>query len=1312
MFENEEALKTPLKNTMQIAIVHPSSQEKDYSKKILEKVTPEFKGRLKFTNYTNYKDIYKDLNKLPFIQEGTFRKGLLNENWIEELYNKRPGLIMYFYLIPNGADKNLEEKKIYENIAEIKKYDELVYIVLFIISKDQKENPYNFNIDVDKPYNLRKIIPKELIYEFIDDDILKYIDITNMYNTILHYTRLYYRVYKIKIKDKKIKSTSREEKIECNIMLGVLSIIKSKKLVYNKSKYLEEAYSLIKEKNFIKAQLINGDKSKEMKFNLNEIREIADWLFYKIMNLKNINSKNTVFHSLIDLMGKQPSKNKNNNSENDNVIKYNIHIKSFSFVDIIANQDKNDNFILIEYYWLLQRYKDLTEILEENSLNNMNKKKIVNMLTIYLKQIFYYFKIMKFYSKKNLDNPNVTIKNKETNINRIETEKNMFYGKPPNYSLKDINNPLVKFDIGFNEDIYIKKFVALKKINYNGPLKELYEKYINKIPNLLKNLRLNVKNINFCGGIDLYMNLLKICLLENKIQKENKNTFGDLNITMNDDIFNILNDSDYMNISYIKKFPKIYSHYLEIYIKSLIYNINNQKATNNTKTKLFVNLSLIGNIRKLKEEEENIFFQLINDESFIPEISTKEETKKPEKVIIKFDSDKNNSNNIFSFNYKLKDGDGVHEKKILDLVQYDFQLKTNLSKENIKLNNLKVYILCINEDEYIKDKNNKKEIIIKEYTKDELSSFDLNAETPINLEHKIFMKYKKGKIYLTQVEFSLVKKENIIYKIDLPINLNKMIFITNLNKKVLDIKIPKEKLTVGLNQYNKFDVEVNKEEIDEVQISQFKMSFISIPSYYKKSVPSTSMKALLTTKNVSSNKSGGQTYSSKVTEQIFGLSKTEKKIESLIGLMPSEKSGSQSSKALNSNQSSMQNFLYKNQNENKQNLNNSNNNNTKTPMFPSTSTKSVSTPAPTPQTHIPSEIIQVPMPSPIFYYYNEESNSLDNAEKNLEKEFNDFETRIKEGKNKFGVLLKFSLAGQYEIKLNISYSIRHRDIEDYIWFSQEETLKFIVIEPFKLSKEIDSSYFLRKTKINAEKKEEKLTEFFTDQKVKMNIVLTNQLNEDIIIKDIIIKLNEEILGEKNKEIKLKCPTKDIIDSESLPVEIKNQILKIIRMADYNIPFETNFNGEFKGSVGKFILKWTTPSLLNYENGKLETTNESIIDFPDLAITSPKLKFNYNTFNNENNEVLLNINIANVSNKSVKINFIIESGKEIEFIVSGVTKQVHNINANEFKNLIFRLIPLIRNDELKLPTIKIIEKDSESLEKICSYYYLLDKIYTI
>ena len=53
-------------------------------------------------------------------------------------------------------------------------------------------------------------------------------------------------------------------------------------------------------------------------------------------------------------------------------------------------------------------------------------------------------------------------------------------------------------------------------------MKELFDKYMNIIPNLLKNLRTNMKNMNNNGGIDLYMNLLKISLLVNKVEKENK----------------------------------------------------------------------------------------------------------------------------------------------------------------------------------------------------------------------------------------------------------------------------------------------------------------------------------------------------------------------------------------------------------------------------------------------------------------------------------------------------------------------------------------------------------------------------------------------------------------------------------------------------------------------------------------------------------------------------------------------------------------------------------------------------------------------
>ena len=1314
MFENEEELKKPLENIMQIAIVHPNYQPTELSKKILERVTPEYKGRLNITFYKDYKEIYQDLSKLSFNPEvQSYKKGLLNLNSLNELYTKRPAFIMYFYFVPKGANKVLEEKKLYENISEIKKSDEIVYIMLIIISKDNKENPYNFNIDEDRPYNLRKLISKELIFEFFDETIWKIMDMGNMYNTVIHYTRLYYRVYKIKLKDKKIKSTSREEKIECNIMLGILTILKSKKLFYSKSKYLDEAFYLICDKNYDKTQYLFGDKSLNYKYHLSEIRATADWLFYKKMKLlenkvllptksQSQNLKNMIQHSLTDSVMGKPQKSKSNESDTDNVTKFLIHIKNFSFLDTIIKGDKNDNFIVVEYYWLIKRYKDLIELMEDNlRLNSNNKKKMVSLLNAYLRQVYYYIKLIKFFSRKKLDNSNnVTIKNKEMNVNRIDTEVNPFFGKPPIYSYKDTHNPLVKFELGFIEDICIKKFLMEKKINFEGPLKELFNQYLNKIPNLFISLRKNLKNNESKGGIDLYLNLMKISLLLSKIEKEkeNINVFADVNnINMNDDILKILDNSEFISINNLKKFPKIYLHYLEMNIKALIYNLNNPDITNISKTKLFINLSIIGNIRKLKEEEENIYFQLINDDNFIPEIQSKK------KVIINLDTNNSNQNALFNFDYKLKDNDS-HEKKILDLVQYDFQLRTNLSKENIKLNFIKVYILCINEDEYTKDKNHKKEIMIKEYTKEELSSFDLNNNSPINIDHKIFMKYKKGKIYLTQVEFSLEKKENIIYKIDLPINLNKMIFISNLNKKVLDIKIPKEKLTVGLNQFNKFEIEVNKESIDEVQISQFKLNFLSIPSYYKKAVPSTSMKALLSTKNsVQSNQLNKSQYSAKVTEQIFGLPKKEnsslvppEKIKSSPGAPPS---------------SSMQNFLYKNPNEIKQNNTNAN----KTPMFPiqTQAQKSISSSViQSQQKNVQSEIVQVPMPPPVFYFYNEEKNCLDNVEKNYEKEYNDFESIIKTGKNKLGILMKFSLTGQYEIKLNISYSIRHRDIEDYIWFTQEEILRFIVIEPFKLSTERESANLVRRSKLGENKKEEKLTEFFTDQKVQMNIILTNQLNEDIIIKDIIIKLNEELLGEKNKEIKIKCPTKDIIDSSSLPEEIKNQILKIIKMADYNIPFETKFNGEFRGSLGKFILKWTTPSLINYENNNLEIHNENVIDFPELFINSQRLKFEYNTYTNQNNEIMLNINIANKTNDCVKIQFIIENGQEVNFIVSGVTKQVHNIKANEIINVIFRLIPLIRNQELKLPVIKICEINFDSSEKICSNYYFLDKIYII
>ena len=70
----------------------------------------------------------------------------------------------------------------------------------------------------------------------------------------------------------------------------------------------------------------------------------------------------------------------------------------------------------------------------------------------------------------------------------------------------------------------------------------------------------------------------------------------------------------------------------------------------------------------------------------------------------------------------------------------------NPDKNMHKLNNIKLYdeshnrrFLGINSNtsEIIDNKDKKKEILIKEYTKEELSNFDLSFDSPINLSHKI-----------------------------------------------------------------------------------------------------------------------------------------------------------------------------------------------------------------------------------------------------------------------------------------------------------------------------------------------------------------------------------------------------------------------------------------------------------------------------------------------------------------------------------------------------------------------------------------------
>ena len=69
-----------------------------------------------------------------------------------------------------------------------------------------------------------------------------------------------------------MKSTSREEKIECDVRLGILSSMKSKKIEKTQNKYLEEAYDLLTNKNYDKSTYLYGMKPANLKINLGEIK--------------------------------------------------------------------------------------------------------------------------------------------------------------------------------------------------------------------------------------------------------------------------------------------------------------------------------------------------------------------------------------------------------------------------------------------------------------------------------------------------------------------------------------------------------------------------------------------------------------------------------------------------------------------------------------------------------------------------------------------------------------------------------------------------------------------------------------------------------------------------------------------------------------------------------------------------------------------------------------------------------------------------------------------------------------------------------
>ena len=151
MFGNEEENKNSLPDSMRIALITKTNTNPDIPLKIQERIMKIKIKKIDFIFVDNVKDLFKFTE---FKNDGHI-KGLIDKSWINKYKNLLPSVIMLYYELQVGINKENDEKVIYNILEEINSYSKHAIIFIILVSKDMKENPYNFNFnDRQKPFYL------------------------------------------------------------------------------------------------------------------------------------------------------------------------------------------------------------------------------------------------------------------------------------------------------------------------------------------------------------------------------------------------------------------------------------------------------------------------------------------------------------------------------------------------------------------------------------------------------------------------------------------------------------------------------------------------------------------------------------------------------------------------------------------------------------------------------------------------------------------------------------------------------------------------------------------------------------------------------------------------------------------------------------------------------------------------------------------------------------------------------------------------------------------------------------------------------
>ena len=1210
MFGNDKELQKLLPNSLLVTIID-SNKENNFYETILEQSKKsKWNSRIKFLHLNSIDEVKfktKSLENDLKISD----KGILNLNWLNSMTLEKTSLFIVIYYF-NENNQNYQEREIIlGKIKQLKKYDSNIQIFFYIVKTnfvqpelnnyiEQMKKDFNINIDIKSKKDFFLYENKNLLLENIINSSIKF-----------------YKSKKYEYKKIEEKETNIYIKIKYLIKIGIISHIKKKKIENYKPKYFEKAYKLLKNKESNYEKYYFGDKE-TVKINFWEVKSISDWLFFKIIQ----NKKQTI---------------------EEQIKFFNNHLYYFSNYNFYNKNKSEDYFYFYEYYWMFNIYDNFFNFLINNKKNDFDNNNIFNQKlgNFYLFEINNMIRLLKYYKKylKNINLNNINLEEKEYKIDSIFKENSKYYAKTPKFYFNI--DPLNKKKFGFNEEIYIRKFINNYELNIQKLKVILMENYEKKLIKYYSNF-LSSNNLN------IYIKILNLSIEYNfeNIEKYDNNS---LNIIINN-LHNLITSMD--SNKQIIKFIKFYKFFIEQIVNILIYktNKNNKNFENsNEKIILYENLLKLGMFRELNSNEEEYLNILLNDSFFINENEENNENKNKENEdekltkniiirtnqnkikIIKLIRGKIQNNKIINFSYFIKDLEKNPNRNVLDLIEYNFNFKSCINNNNlIKIKEIIFHFTTEN----ISNQRISKSKITKIFLNNQLNNNILSKNNSIDIQYKLFIKNNYSKINLSDVFIKLENTPNYLYNINLNKTNEKTIYIKNLDKKVLDINYNKQ-IKIGVNEYYNLEFVFNQEKDFDLQIEDVILN--------------------LQTSQINQNKIEENSNSN---ENIINETNEENNIIN----NNNNENNSFKSQIISKNQDldlkhSKSENLKENKNNQKENKLNK------------------------------------------FYIYNKETKQLEKFINHCEIKIKNFE-KIKDQNNstKLSILIRFKKEGEYIIKIKYLYKIIKKEIEDdSLVFAENGIINTKVISTFDVKCEFKINHFIRN--LNE-------TIFFTNEKILLNIILTNELDYNIIIKNI----ENKIINKENKE---KIQIENYLDKIiNLPNEtLKNKILTLFKSNQFIIPLFLIFSEEFQGKFANLNIFWTTDLLNKFnEENNLNIINEKNINFPEIKIKKYEIDINYSYEIKENNLINIKLLINNYTNLLKKIEILHENQSENDdsICLTGNNKKIYILLPKEKKEIIYNLIYL-QKGFLKLPSIKMSELNIQNKEKIETLFYIPDII---